>query len=264
MKLKTLIVSMSMIASTGVLAAGVPVANQFSAGQAASASQVNANFQELADRIDLNTQDIATINGEIAPATTYLVNENLLTRTFVDQTPASAGTCDQRVDSFVVDTNAKTFDQTILIENTSDGTDCDQFLYVWDYNNDLVATDYSISRYNGSVVDYVYTLAPGWTILKNQLILGDSWASFNNRTINVNGGGASATTSEYHKHTFVSIEDVTVAAGSFSDCLVVEDRRFLGTAEEVRLSYYCSGPGLTRYVDLSNGRDWQLQSYTTN
>lgn len=57
--MRTFIIVTAMMMSGYVIAAGAPVSNQFIAGDPIIANDVNANFQELADRIDVNSTAIS-------------------------------------------------------------------------------------------------------------------------------------------------------------------------------------------------------------
>ncbi|MFL0810028.1 MAG: hypothetical protein K6L76_06415 [Agarilytica sp.] len=338
-KILPITLATSLISSL-TFAQATPVTNQFSSGQPARASEVNANFQELADRIETNATDIntntsnittntssissnagsisantGTINthtsditansvdignntSDIAGNTTDIatnssaidanssditalensvatleantqivtssINEELASRTFLDVNNDS-GTCDQRSDSFSFNTTAQTFEQTVIFENNSDGTDCTEYVFTWDYSNDIVATMYQVNTSGGVPIDYLYTHDEPWLYLKATMKIGESWASFSERNLSINGGAASPTTQEYHRTTLLGRKDISVPAGEFEDCLMLEDVRiFTGLAEDRRLYYVCEGPGLARWVSLTNDQDWQLQSYTEN
>lgn len=280
MKKQLIVLSIAAMTSSVAFAVvgGAPVANQFSAGQPARAADVNENFQELANRIDTNNSDvvdnvadiatnatdIAAIDADLPSVKQMSIPETLLTRKFVNATPASAGVCNVRNDVFVFDTGAKTFELTNTFENSTDQVDCNVFIYDWDYNSDLVLHDFDITKYNGSTVDYAYSMSPGWTLLKDKMIVGESWGTYSARTISVSGGSASATTPVFSKQTFLGYHDITVAAGAFTNCILIQRERWLsGVNDDSSLYYYCSGPGLTRHVDLINQNDWQLESYTT-
>ena len=49
--MRSLMIIIGLLVSGSIVAAGAPVANQFTAGDPIVASDINANFQELADRI---------------------------------------------------------------------------------------------------------------------------------------------------------------------------------------------------------------------
>ncbi len=66
MKKQLIVMSIAAMASGAVFAAGAPVANQFSAGQPAIAAEVNENFQELANRTDINAIGVENNASNIA------------------------------------------------------------------------------------------------------------------------------------------------------------------------------------------------------
>ncbi len=252
MKTQAITLVLSFVVSGTAMAAGAPVGNQFSSGQPARAADVNENFQELADRIDSS-----------APTVGYSVNENLTSRTFADITPASAGACDQRVDTFAFNAGANTFEQNVVIGNSSDTSVCEEYDFSWNYATDLLNTGYSISVSNGSNVNWVFGLSSGWLYLKAQMRVGESWASHNDRTISIDGGASTSILPEYYKMTLAGYKDISVTAGDFQNCLMIDAIRWSSGSSEHRIYFYCDGPGLTRYINLTNGNDWQLQSYST-
>jgi len=63
-----------MLLTHSAIAAGPAVKNQFTSGQKAVASEVNENFQELADRIQTNTDNITANTSAIGDNTTAISN----------------------------------------------------------------------------------------------------------------------------------------------------------------------------------------------
>ncbi len=298
MKKQLIVLPIAVMISGAVFAAGAPVTNQFSAGQPAIAADVNANFQELADRIDGNNTNISTSTTDISSNTAeintniadiaansaniqanttslsamgvsipnikdIIVNQNLLTREFKNLDPTYSEIYDVRKDTFVFDTANKQFNHTIVFENATEQTQ--SYIYEWDYNTDLVAGSSSMESMSGatSVTEYTYT--PGYRILKDKVRVGESWGSYMKTTsINTFDGvvGDEAVTEGFAKYTIIGYQDVTVAAGEFKDCVLIEKLNPNRT-----LYFYCRGPGLTRVVsfdsDIKTIFDWQLQEYTT-
>ncbi|MFL0802883.1 MAG: hypothetical protein K6L81_04155 [Agarilytica sp.] len=323
----------SISASSTLFAAGAPVGTIFPEGSPVDPLGANANFQELADRVDdldtsltldiesaftqldqdiidlsslldsyssaLTTEfyqlqddvlsesaridaEVTRLNGQIseneerdnsnlqslnnritdaAPTVKYTPNENLATRTFVDLNPESAGECDVRNDSFNFDTSEKTYVQDVTVNNSNDSLSCADVTYYWDYS-DGIASSFLISH--TSSADIAITLSQPWQVVKGTTRIGESWGTYSARTFSVDGNGSYPLSSEYHRMTLLGIEDIAVPAGSFSDCLVIEDQIRRDNTVDTRLYYFCEAPGVVRIVGLDTGRDWQLQSFTEN
>lgn len=264
---KHTIVLLAALSSGSVFAAGIPVGSQFSAGQPARANDVNANFQELADRIDDNIVGIEDIDADLAAVYEYAPNENLVSRTFINANPDVAGECDRWVDTFAFNTSEKTFVQSVTTENTSDSQDCTGYTFSMDYSEDVVVSDFQLVLSGGSVVDYDFSFSNEWVYLKPKIRIGDNWANFNLLSYSNSGGSPilnGGNGFDYRKRTFIGVEDVSVNAGNFEDCLVIEDFRNIGGTESTIIYYHCAGPGLARRVELTAGIDWQLESYVEN
>lgn len=369
MKKQLIILSIAAMTSGAVFAAGAPVANQFSAGQPARAAEVNANFQELADRteinttnistntsgistnatgiatnvsgistnaagvstnaagiatnatgitgntaeIDVNTADIASNATDIASSTTaidtntsgvatnaadissniaeidtniadistnatdiaaidadlpsvknYLINENLLTATYINQTPVTQGQADLRVDTYVFDTGSKTFDLSIDIKNSNDQSVLFTFGYAMSYEGEMSYSSHTSAVVGGDV--YTYSHTPSRVIWKEKMRLGESWGEYSDTTRSVNGGAPTAHDGSLLKKTFLGYQDVSVTAGEFADCVVIQ-RESQGSNNDSMLGgeilFYCDGAGLVRQISLGGGSDWQLENYTT-
>lgn len=237
----------------------------------AAISSNTANITDNTNDISSNTSAIDTLNASVQSlvasnqSTDWTLNEELASRVFLDMSSSTPGTCDQRSDTFNYDTNAKTLEQTVIYENSSDGTDCSALVLEWDYATDVVANNYRVTISGGSPVDYLYTLDEPWLYLRDGMTVGESWASLSERTLSVDGGVESEINQEYRRTSFLGIKDVSVPAGDFEDCFLIEDVRVLmDDSEERRVYYHCNGPGLVRWISLTYGQDYQLQSYTEN
>lgn len=211
--------------------------------------QDTLNFQNLSDQIQT-----------AAPTATYSVNENLATRTFVDVTPQTPGECDQRNDNLTFITEEQFYIHNAVTVNSTDGIPCEDLTLYWDYSDGMKTNQ--IVLHQGA--DLLLAYDNGWHPAKGTMRVGESWGTYNARTISIDGGAPIPSSPQYSKMTLISIEDVTVPAGTFSDCLLIEDQNRSGAISETRLYYFCDQPGLVRRIDLDTGRDWQLQSFTEN
>ncbi len=316
------------------MAAGAPVGVQFPEGEPVDPAGANANFQELADRIDdvdtaqtealesattdiseevsglsayiqsslssltdefyalvdqvvgqaaATSNEIAGLSAQIsenemqdvtsyielsnridtaAATIQYTINENLVQKTYTDVNADESGVCDQRNDSFSFYTDDKTIVHDITFAQSSDQSPCFySYTYFWDYNNDLMSNQFIV--HGGSTT--TYTLDHPWRSVKSTMRLGESWGNFSNIAINTDGAPG-GNTRQFRKTTLLGLQDVTVPAGTFSNCLVI-DEQYRGSSAltlESRLYFYCEETALTRYINLTTGQDWQLESYTTN
>ena len=341
---KQLVIAMAVAGSSVVYAAGDPVANQFVAGQVAKAADVNANFQELADRIETNnsantandgeiatnasgvtsnaaaissntaeieinktaisalendtstneagvlknSDDIATNADDIDTNITSIannvteiadiktkvqnplglnINENLSTRRFLDKNPDNLNSCDERNDSFVFNTTEKTFEMSISYSNSTDKKGCYDFEYDWSYDGSLSHDGLSVT-YKGDYVatygtsTYSYEFSSPENLLLGKFNVGQSWGDYYDRDLRVDGGDATAIDPKFSKKTAVGYQNITVPAGSYEDCLVVQNGGWSGGEMNINTLYFYCNVGLARIVDLKNNRDWQLVSQT--
>ncbi len=212
--------------------------------------QDNVNYQALQNRIET-----------AAPTVTYSANENLASRFFVDVNPEIPGECNERRDNFNFDTTEKVYAQDIVVSNSSDDIPCSDVTYYWDYANGLSSSFFVLHT---STSEVAFELSRTWQVLKGVMRMGESWGAYSTRSFTVDGSGPLGNTPVYHKMTLLGVEDVTVPAGSFSDCLVIEDQARFGETQDTQLYYFCDVPGMVRRLSLDTGRDWQLQSFTQN
>ncbi len=231
-------------------------------------ARINAEVSRLTGQISTNEEqdntNVQTLNSRIAgaaPTVDYSPNENLTTRTFIDVNPEIAGECDIRNDSFNFDTVEKTYAQDVTVSNTNDSAPCADVTYYWDYS-DGIASSFLVSHTD--TADISISLSQPWQVVKGTTRIGESWGAYSERSFSVDGNGNYPLSAEYHRMTLLGLEDITVPAGSFSDCLVIEDQIRRDGTVDTRLYYFCDAPGVVRIIGLDTGRDWQLQSFTEN
>ncbi len=227
----------------------------------AEVSRLNGQISENEAQDSTNFQILSTRIDGAAPTVDYRPNENLATRTFIDVNPEISGECDIRNDSFNFDTAEKTYAQDVTVNNANDNASCADVTYYWDYS-DGIASSFLVSHTDSA--DISISLSQPWQVVKGTTRIGESWGAYSERNFSVDGNGNYALSAEYHRMTLLGLEDITVPAGSFADCLVIEDQIRRDGTVDTRLYYFCEAPGVVRIVGLDTGRDWQLQSFTEN
>ncbi len=224
-------------------------------------AEVSRLSGQLSENETLDNTHFQTLNDRIAgaaPTVDYTPNENLTTRTFINVAPLTPGVCDIRNDSFSFDTIEKTYAQDIIIDSSAYDITCADATYYWDYA-DGMSSSFFITRSNTENTSVV--LSRPWQVVKGTTRIGESWGTYANRTFS---SEEFESDNIYHRMTLIGVEDVTVPAGTFTDCLLIEDESRVGTSTETYLYYFCEAPGMVRRINLDNGNDWQLQSFTEN
>ena len=248
------------LVSTVVLAAGAPVANQFAGGQPASASQVNANFQELADRIDAipgaavydyrdfgSTNTVRTYNVKGSICGGFAVTEE---RSFT-RTPVSGGT------------------QIVVVRKRMDSTPAichwTSFTYL------ATPTDIRLlskNRYDlAGTLTSTETMNPPILIRTASMAKGSKFGSASVVTETpVSGPAVSPSDVVVNTGTALGLEDVTVPAGSYTGCLKLNTSRQSGRNGAFdRISWYCAGAGEVKRLQVDPSgqfRIWELSTIT--
>ncbi|MFL0810029.1 MAG: hypothetical protein K6L76_06420 [Agarilytica sp.] len=205
----------------------------------------------------------ASVFAAPVPATPYETNENLTSRTFLNVGEASEDGCDKRVDYFDFNTIAKSYIHNVNLMNETTDAPCLELNYQWYYSHGLKTKGYQVV-YNGYPTDYSISLSKIWRVLKEEMREGESWGNYNQRTVHFPDSTPFPAGTEYHKTTFIAVENVSVPAGDFQNCLVIEDLVNFGEGPQTRIYYFCNETGVARYIHVESGVDWQLQSYTEN
>ncbi len=221
----------------------------------------------LVTKVNDNTQAIEEIRGDTADVYNYSFNTNLTNRTFLDVFAEVPGECDHWVDTFSVNEDESLVTQTVSIKNSVDDIDCTVVNYGIEFNNNYVIRDFQYTTSGGNPIDLLAEFSNEWTYMKPQLRVGDTWGNFNTLTYSFFGGEPalnSVNGFDFRKRTVLGLESLTVPAGTFENCLVIEDERLSAGNSFTLIYYYCDGPGIARRIELTSGRDWQLQSYTEN
>jgi len=217
-------------------AAGAPVMHKFAGGDPASATQVNENFQQLADRIADNPASVVYDYRDYQSAAN--------SKTFATTGLGACG--DTEVRTFTRTPNGDNTDIAMLRIRTSGGAICQElgFQYL------ATPTEYQMlskTYYDGSgglVVVSTDNYDDTITRLRADMRMGmafGSESSVTNKSIgnpDIDAGGFIETS------TIVGTEDVTVPAGSYTACLKIHTLRTSNTTGAFnRMSWLCPGVG---------------------
>ncbi len=241
---KAIFTSILAIGFTAALAiaAGTPVPYIFQGGDPASASQVNANFQELADRIEV----IST--GDVYDFHNYVTDSSIQSKEF--NTVGKCGDKETRALSRVAVLGGTKV--TLIRKNTNAGVVCSHVEI--DYLN--TATEFQLLEIRGydpasATLQGGSTFDDPIAILTSTMKMNSSWA------------GASSTTAvppapaftggDVRMNTLVDIEDITVpynGGTTYSACLKIHRVRAAGLTQ---IDWYCSGLGYTKSMLINSG-----------
>ncbi len=229
--------------------------------------QLKHSHASLVSQVTDNTHAIEEIRHDVADVYNYSINSNLSSRVFLNAFPEVPGECDYWLDTFSHNQTEHLVTQTISIKNSTNDSDCTVVSYDIDYSHDIVIRDFQYTTSSGRPLDLFAEFSNEWTYMKPQLRVGDTWGNFNTLTYSFYGGEpvlSSENGFDFRKRTVLGLESVTVPAGTFENCLVVADERLTSGNASTLIYYYCDGPGIARRIELTAGKDWQLQSYTEN
>lgn len=235
-----------------VIAAGAPVTHQFQGGDPASATQVNANFQELADRID------ALPGSQIYDYSAY--SGSATSKTFAVTGTISCGDTEIRSFSRVDNLNGTTT-VTMTRDRQSSSVTCQHKTFEF-LNSVTQKTLLSKANNNTSgVAQNTDTFNEGLLNLTSTMRVGVPFGSHSSITNDVNGeaGGVIETV------TLLGVEDVVVPLGSYTGCLKIHVVRTSNNNGMFnRLSWRCPGVGEVKRVqhELTTGDygRWELSS----
>lgn len=272
MKVQTIIIllSVGILLPASVYAVGPPVAHEFFNGTPADADHVNANFQELANRIsDIPGGDQAASFGYSGygssgvTSKTFTVSgpqgQDFEIRTF--ERPDANTTIVMQSRQFMGATNR--IRRLTYIKSADDVR--------WTKREDVDPID-------GTTLLYTLTMSPGVVVRKNGMKIGQPWST--GTLVHVVdefdeiGGGAGIDPDYYSvttdTRTVEAVEDVTVPAGTFQNCLKITNNRAGNLGTHLRVSWYCpNGIGLVKQYHgnfngtfSGGGRLIELSAYT--
>jgi len=258
---KSITIGMVMaVGSTQLFAAGAPVANQFSSGTTISSGQVNNNFQELADRIDVISPDVITFsNYSIGTGSVEWMRERTdaegvvrssCTREFITNSPADgSGNYTQTYALTQADGVTKCFEETGQYQNISDGV-----LFKSTTNKRYNPPGTLFNEYT-DVADIPFLLRPS-TMYAGQAYAGG--APFT-RTFTLRGGVVSADVIPVYQFRQTIMSGRT-SLGTDTDCIQYTrtdrgNRNGPALRDSLRIS--CTGKGpvlMIRNENTSDGR----------
>ena len=258
---KILLLAGFTLVSATALAAGPPVQNQFAGGQPARASEVNANFQELADRIDAipgatvydyrdfgssHTTKIYNLKGDFGTACgTGATEERTYTRT-----PVTGGTQ-------IVVTRQRKDSASAICHWTS-------FTYL------ATPTEISLTRKNyydtSGTLQSTDAMDPPVLVRTASMAAGSTFGSGSEVTKTPVAGTPVLNDVIINAGTTLGLDDVSVTAGSYTGCLKLHTSRQSNTSGNFsRVSWYCSGAGEVKRVQkeaIGEFRIWELATLT--
>lgn len=250
---KEIVTSILAIGFTTALAiaAGPPVTYIFQGGDPASATQVNANFQELADRIaDAQTSDVYDFHG-------YIAASSIQSKVF-DTTGAICG-----------DKETRTFTRSDVAAGTniteeriirSSGSPCSHV----EFDELSSATEYQLLEIRSydpatAVLVGTTTLDKPVTRLSSTMKNNTSWADATTYTVTPPG----TDTIRIEKNTLAGIEDVTVpynGGTTYTACLKIHRTTKLpstdlanNTGHSESVIWFCPGIGNTKSITINTG-----------
>ncbi|MFC1779934.1 hypothetical protein ACFLZU_06330 [Thermodesulfobacteriota bacterium] len=258
-------------------AAGVPVTHQFLPNTPAKAGEVNANFQELSNRIEEISSILKIVNMDdyFSPSN---INKVFLTGRY---DPVSEGTFGVSV-QFSPDRTHKTVIETFT---NNEGMETEeQSKYIHNYSKEAdgyVWTDYIKELYSPNLAEGSYPEPDGksiYSIQKPILIratgvgyIGKTWGGespFYTQELLPTRTGLTYSQHQSREYILSGIEDVTTPAGTFTDCLKITRIRSVLPAGSsstdmqttVRHFYYAKNIGKVKF-EWERGYEL-LQSYT--
>lgn len=255
LRMVLLVVAVSFCAN--IQAVGPSVQHIFQGGDPASASQVNENFQELADRIQDNTDLVQSYDYR-----DYLSPASVSSKTF-EMTELN-GSCTQETRSYV--RAAQGADTLLTMTRVRSGTNCASTLEL----NFLLS---SAGMYKQSQVDAFTRVdyESGVVLRTSAMKVGHTWGSAV-RVFATDTTGAIPGTeyvgNELDQYTLLAVEDVVLpydgttgalADTSYSGCLKISRHR--NTTGLQHVSWYCPGVGLVKR--MGTGRTFELRSRVT-
>jgi len=237
------------------LSTGAPVAHQFQGGQPASASQVNANFQELADRVS------GILNNSVYDYRQYL-------STASSKTFSISG-------DFCGDTESRTYSRTTSGADTdinisrirsTGATTCQnrQFYYT------ATPSNYVLNRIesndNNGALQTTARNQPAEIRQTAAMGMGRKF-SYHTEYYNTPAGGSETFTGVLiNSFVVTDVESVTVTAGTFNNCIKLRTNFAYPGFIRQRISWRCPAVGEVKRVQVETGssisRRWELTGIT--
>ena len=242
---KEIITSILAIGFTSALAiaAGTPVPYIFQGGDPASATQVNANFQELADRIENAS------SSNMYDYHAYVVTgSNIKSKTY--NTTGRCGDIDVRNYSQTDTASGTELTVTIKEIDSSTGIACRHN----DFNYLNTATEFQrlgIVGYDPINGTYQSTMAydDPIVLMTSTMKLNSSWADGVTTTVTAPPSAPASGPLFTQMYTLAGVEDVTVpynGGTTYTGCLKFHKLRFGADVQEV--AWYCPDVGYVKSI----------------
>lgn len=250
------IVPLVIVTATIVLAAGDPVQHQFKAGDAISSNQVNQNFQELADRADVNNQAIQTINNsldtQLYDFNDYVTPSTISKKIFLVSSNSTNLGYDTETHelSRSIAGEITTISNTIVKLNggeTGERTSTEKVILMQSVDSFLLDEVQHFSS-DGSTLIESTLFEPGVPIFLGNMRKGITWGEISKDTRGTNV--------DYFSYTSVllGVVSMDVLTDTGVSCLKVLAEGLEGSGYNFKeYSWYCQGYGVVKVITFSNG-----------
>lgn len=185
-------------------------------------------------------------NGNLGAITSSdYISSNVITRQIKD-VRSSSGICDLESRDYSAGTETRTF------SNSSDGGEC----YTYDVFNEITKSNFTNTGY--FYIGDTFEYSPGVPVIKETMTVGETWSQVS--SITKNGVVQETRNDIFHLE---AIEEVSVAAGDFTDCLKINWMTDYSQRADTSLDLWlCPQVGLTKYIKAGSDNRWELQNYT--
>jgi len=252
MNLKTRVFLVFLLLMTQVQAAGDAVDHIFTAGEVIKAEEVNANFQQLADRIDAVA--VATNTATTFSYTDFTADTAITTRKYTVDVHQNMGSHDTEIHTISRSGTTLTVERKRLSDGES-GTTTQCHKMTFDASNDQLAlTKREHLDDTCSTAEGTFDLSPSIPILEASMAKGTTFGS--GFEAEITAPGISTDTAYGNDYSIVlGTEDVTLTVNgtetTYSACLKVNRKRqfFSWGGDYQRTVWYCDGIGMTKMIE---------------
>lgn len=225
-------------------AAGPAVQHQFQSGQPAVASQVNDNFQELADRI----ADLP--NAQTYDYHDYFGFNNGTVKTFRLADATECNIEERRI--AVTDVDATTKNIVITRIRRNDATTCQHVEFDMTAKADAYTLN-ALRNYSTDGANLTNTSSIETPVrrLTAAMRIGQSWGDASP----VQSSASPGTQTIIEKGTLLAVEDISVSGADYTACLKVHTSRAssnrFGSPALTHISWYCPNAGLVKRISVA-------------
>lgn len=243
-------VTAGLIITTGILyAAGDPVPHTFTANTVAKASEVNANFQDLADRIEANmttTYDYKT----------YAVPASVTKKTFTVTSNADGAEFDTEVRTFASSSSGGTDTVTITRKRYLGGVSGEfkhhQDLKYTKTDDKVIFNGRDIFKTSDGTLKTTDTVSPSLTTRTSTMTIGNSWTDgFTFTSDDKTATNADTTTYGIQSMFLAGTETLTVLGVTDVPCLKYHiNRKTEGFGTYQQVVWECQGYGTAKVIEV--------------